>query len=95
MAELLLDEAAGEAVGQPAAAELLGQHERGEADRGGLVPGVPRHLRVGLVDRRGHRADLAGGEIAADALDLLLLLRESITRGTVSFPDCVVSNHLM
>ena len=86
MAELLLHEAAGEHVGQPAAAELLGQHERRQPDRRGLVPQLPRRLGVRLVDGGGDRPDLARGELAADALDLLLLGVSSITRaeGTTS-----------
>ena len=39
----------------------------------GLVPRLPRDLGVGLVDRGRDRADLARGEVAAHALDLLLL----------------------
>ena len=41
-----------------------------------LVPQLPRHLGVGLVDRGGRRPDLARREVAADALDLLLLRGE-------------------
>ena len=36
--ELLLHDAAGQAIGHPATAELLRQHERGQADLGRLVP---------------------------------------------------------
>ena len=76
VAQLLLHQAAGEDVGQPAAAVRLGQHEGGEADSRRGVPDLPRDLGVGLVDRGRRGPDLARGEVAADALDLLLLRRQ-------------------
>ena len=75
-AQLLLDDAAGEQVGHAAAAVLLGEHERGEAELGRLVPDLPRRLDVRLVDRQGDRADLVLRELAADRLDLPLLRRQ-------------------
>ena len=72
-AELLLHERLGEGVLHAPAAELRGQHERGEAQRGGFVPDVPGHVRVRRVDSERHGADLALGELAAKTLDLPLL----------------------
>jgi hypothetical protein len=72
-AELLLDDARRQAVGQAAAAVLLGEHERRQPCLGRLVPDLPRHLGVGLVDRGRDRPDLALRELTADGLDLALL----------------------
>ena len=58
----------------PAAAVLLREHEGGEPDLGGLVPDLPRHLGVRLVDGLGDRPDLPLGELAAERLDLALLV---------------------
>src|SRR4029453_12654399 len=75
-AELLLDDAAREAVGHPAPAVLLREHEGCDPHLGGLVPDLPRHLRVGLVDGLRDRADLALRELAAEPLNLTLFVRE-------------------
>ncbi len=74
--ELLLDDAAGQAVGHARAPQLLGQHERRQADRGRLLPHVPRELGVGLVHGQRDGADLTGGEVPAHPLDLPLLGRD-------------------
>ena len=51
-----------------------------------LCHSVPGRLGVGLVDRGGGGADLARREVAADALDLLLLWRQfDHGRGTYHF----------
>ena len=75
-AELLLDDAAGQAVRHAAAAVLLGEHERGQAEPGRLVPDLPGRLDVRLVDLGRDRPDLAIGELAADVPDLALLGRQ-------------------
>jgi hypothetical protein len=61
----------------PPPPQRLGQHERRQPDRRGLVPRLPGRPDVGLVDLRRDRTDLARGEVAAHALDLLLLIGES------------------
>ena len=75
-AELFLDDCAGEAVGQPAPAVLLREHERGQPERGRLVPDLPRRLHVRLVDLGGDRPDLPVGELPAHVADLALLGRQ-------------------
>ena len=75
-AQLLLHQALGEHVGEAAAAVLLGEHETGDADLGGLAPQIPWRLDVRLVDRAGPRPDLLAGERAAEVDDVALLGRE-------------------
>ena len=58
----------------PAAADLLGQHERGQADVGRLVHDVERQYDVRLVHLGGDRTDLGARELAGELLDLALLL---------------------
>ena len=72
--QLLLDDAAGEHVADAAAADLLGQHERGQADLGGACHHLERRDDVGLVDLGRDRADLGAGELARERLDLALLV---------------------
>src|SRR4051794_20230024 len=73
VAELLLHDTPRQDVGHPAAAELLGEHERGQPERRRLVEDLPGRLDVRLVDLQRDRPDLARGKLAADAADLVLL----------------------
>jgi histidinol-phosphate aminotransferase len=76
VAQRRLHQAAGEAVLDPAAPVLGGQHEVCEPDLRGGVDELPRHLLVGLVDGRGRRADPLGRERAGDRADVALLVGE-------------------
>ena len=96
--QLFLHQALGEDVAEAAAAELLGQHERGEPDRSCLAPDLPRHDDVRLVDLPGHRADLVASELAAQTHDLFLLVGERHELGRqpchlFSCPDCCGGGH--
>ena len=75
--QLLLDDAAGEHVADAAAADLLGQHERGQPDLGRAGHHLERRDDVGLVDLGGDRADLGAGEVARKRLDLALLVAQA------------------
>ncbi len=72
--ELLLHQAAGEHVLDASAADLLGQHERGEAELGRLVHDLDRAVRVALVDVRRNRADLGARKLTCERLDFTLLI---------------------
>ena len=75
-AQLLLHQALGEDVGEATAAELLGDHEVGDADGGRLCEDVHRGHHVGLVDLAGPGPDLLGREVVAQFDDLALLVGE-------------------
>ena len=82
-AELLLHQALGEHVGEPATAELGRDHEVGDADGGRLLEQVDRGHDVGLVDLPAARPDLAGGELTGQRDDRALLVgqRPGLTGG--------------
>jgi hypothetical protein len=73
--QLLLDQHLGQQVGATAA-ELLGQHERGQSERGRLLPHVERRLGVRLVDGTPTWTDLLGRELPGQFYELLLFDRE-------------------
>ena len=80
-AELLLYERLREQIGEAAAADVLGQHERRQPERCRPIPDLPRHLDVCLVDRLRDRSDLAKSEVAAERLDLALLRSQVVEAG--------------
>ena len=94
--QLLLHEARGQAVGHARAAVLGGQHECGQAEPGRLAPQLPRDLDVGLVDGQGDGTNLAGGELAAQPLDLELLVgeRDELVHLTARVPSSTASSRV-
>ena len=72
--QLLLDDAAGQNVGHPSPADVLGEHERRQPDRRRPVDDVDGAVGVALVDLGRDRPDLGAGELGGERLDLALLV---------------------
>jgi exoribonuclease R len=75
-AELLLNKALAEHIGEASPAELGREHEAGDASGGRKVPQIPGNLRVRLVDSARPGANLATGEQVAKLDDRQLLVGE-------------------
>ena len=77
--ELLEDQAVGHQAVDPAAAVGLGEHVRGQPERGGLVHDLELRLDVGIVDRARDRAQLALGELVRERREVALLVADAET----------------